>query len=85
VTGSGRSSARACAAGLILAGADCAGFAALAQPDASFRARCETLQDSLNRLGVGDTAMVFDTSSENRPDYIKLDPCLHARAPAETP
>jgi hypothetical protein len=30
---------------------------------------------------VGDTAMLSGTFSEDRPGYIKLDPCLHAKAP----
>ena len=30
---------------------------------------------------VGDTAMISGAFSEQRPDYIKLDPCLHAKAP----
>ena len=125
------SSARAFAAGLILAAG--AGSVGLAQPDPSFRARCETLRGSLERLGaakdayftiqvvgrleyvgksdsvallgmcgppnprvlcvtyttddwkVGDTAMISGMYSETRPDYIKLDPCLHAKAPAGTP
>jgi hypothetical protein len=31
---------------------------------------------------VGDTAMISGAFGEDRPDYIKLDPCLHAKAPA---
>ena len=30
---------------------------------------------------VGDTAMISGAFSEERPDFIKLDPCLHAKAP----
>ena len=30
---------------------------------------------------VGDTAMISGAFSEDRPGYIKLDPCLHAKAP----
>ena len=32
---------------------------------------------------IGDLAMVSGTFSEDRPDYIKLDPCLHSRPPTE--
>jgi hypothetical protein len=123
-------SARLVAVGLLLASSLGAISGGKAQPGPSFRATCDSLRESLDRLGaakdayftiqvvgrlefvsktesvallgmcgpphprvlcvtystddwkVGDTAMISGAFGEDRPDYIKLDPCLHAKAPS---
>lgn len=55
-----------------------AAFLGLCGPPAP-RILCVTYE--LDAWKVGDRVMVTGTFNEDRPGYIKLDPCLHSRLP----